>query len=71
MMKRIQDQIQAFPNQSQGNEEAIFCEEDYSIDDHSSSILESTNWNSLPIYDEYLDEDCELFIGRQIVEDDD
>ena len=25
----------------------------------------------MPIYDEYLDEDCELFIGRQIVEDDD
>ena len=30
-----------------------------------------TDWNSLPIYDEYLDEDCELFMGRQIVEDDD
>jgi hypothetical protein len=24
------------------------------------------DWNSLPIYDEYLDEDCELFMGRQM-----
>ena len=30
-----------------------------------------TDWNSPPIYDEYLDENCELFMGRQTIEDDD
>jgi hypothetical protein len=30
-----------------------------------------TDWNSPPIYDEYLDEDCELFMRRKIVKDDD
>jgi hypothetical protein len=39
--------------------------EEYSKEDNI------TDWNSPPIYDEYLDEDCELFMGRQIVEDDD
>ncbi len=29
------------------------------------------DWNSTPIYDEYPDEDCELDMGRKIVEDDD
>ena len=29
------------------------------------------NWNSPPIFDEYLDENCELCMSSQVVDDDD
>ena len=29
------------------------------------------NWNSPPIFDKYLDENCELCMSSQVVDDDD
>jgi hypothetical protein len=49
----------------------LFCFKLFENGEQCSKEDNITDWNSPPIYDKYLDEDCELFLRRTIVEDDD